>query len=310
MAQLFQRKVALLAMVETTYGTDPVPTGATNAMLVQNVKLTPLNGGTVKRPLLWPYFGAVPQIQVNTNVKLDFDVEVAGAGAAGTAAPYGPLLQSCGMSQTLTASVSAVYQPVSASISSATIYFYQDGQFHKLTGARGTVSFNFKKAAIPIMTFSFLGQYNAPSSVANPTLTLTGFQTPLPCNTVNTPTFTLQGFACVAESLTVDLANTLIYRAMIGQDYALISDRDPKGKASIEAPALATQNFFTSAKANTTGALALTHGTTAGNIVQIAAPVVQVFNPAYAYADGVVMLGMDLSFQPNAGNDELVITVK
>ena len=44
MAKLLFRKKALLAKVETTYGTDAAPTGALNAIQTRNLQIEPLNG--------------------------------------------------------------------------------------------------------------------------------------------------------------------------------------------------------------------------------------------------------------------------
>ena len=56
-----------------------------------------------------------------------------------------------------------------------------------------------------------------------------------------------------------------------------------------------------------TGALALTHGTTAGNKGILAASTVQLTNPRTSEGDNMVMLAMDMIFLPSsAGNDELI----
>ena len=63
-------------------------------------------------------------------------MELAGSGTAGTAPRYGALLQACGLSETIVASTSVTYAPVSSAFSSATIYFNNDGIRHILTGCR------------------------------------------------------------------------------------------------------------------------------------------------------------------------------
>ena len=72
---------------------------------------------------------------------------------------------------------------------------------------------------------------------------------------------------------------------------------------------MATKDWWTSIKNVTTGALALVHGTTAGNKVQIDAPNVQLITPQYQDQDGIAMLQCGLVFAPGAsGNDEIKIT--
>ena len=62
--------------------------------------------------------------------------------------------------------------------------------------------------------------------------------------------------------------------------------------------------------ANTTGALQVVHGTTAGNIVQLDATLAQVLNPTYGESQGIRTLQMGLSIIPTNGDDDFKITVK
>ena len=48
MAERYWKKLALLAKLEDTYGTDATPTGVANAMLGTDVSFTPLAGGEAK----------------------------------------------------------------------------------------------------------------------------------------------------------------------------------------------------------------------------------------------------------------------
>jgi hypothetical protein len=77
------RKRLLLAKTEATYGTDPVPTGAANAILVRNLDITPLQSDIVQRELIRPYLGNYEQLLAQTRVQVTFEVELAGSGAAG-----------------------------------------------------------------------------------------------------------------------------------------------------------------------------------------------------------------------------------
>ena len=136
---LYTRKRLILAEIESTYGTDPSPTGA-EAILVRNLEITPLQSETVSRNLVRPYLGQSEQLLAQTRVEITFEVELAGSGTAGTAPAYGPVLRSCGLSETIVATTSVTYAPESSGFESTTIYFFNDGIRHKLTGCRGTLS--------------------------------------------------------------------------------------------------------------------------------------------------------------------------
>jgi len=309
MAKLFRKKI-LLAKVETTYGVDPTPTGAANAILTKDLTINLMQGNTVERNVDRTTLGADQAIHVAPYTTVSFSVEMQSSGAAGTAPALAPLLQGCGFSETIVASTSAAYSLVSTGFKSLTLYFSIDGLLHKLTGARGTVAFALDPGGLPYLNFTFTGIRSAPSDTALPTPTLTAFKTPLPVNKANTPTFSLHGFAATVEKFSLDLANEITYRNVVGDESVMLVDRKPAGSISIEEQALATKNFHDICVNSTLGALQMVHGTTAGSIVQIDAPKVQLLSPTYADSNGVLMLNMNMVLTPNAGDDELVLTFK
>lgn len=96
---LAMRKRVILVKPETTYGTDSAPT--TEAILCSNLTLTPLDGSSVSRDFIRPYFGSSGEIRVENFTRVSFDVELAGSGTAGTAPAWGHLLKSCNFSETI-----------------------------------------------------------------------------------------------------------------------------------------------------------------------------------------------------------------
>ena len=106
-----------------------------------------------------------------------------------------------------------------------------------------------------------------------PTPDFTGWQTPLGPNALNTATVQLHGIDLCMESISIDLANQLVFRDLPGCDpKALITDRKPTGSVSFEATTVAAKDWWTISKNNTLGALQLIHGTADGFKVQIDAP--------------------------------------
>lgn len=301
----------LLVKIESVYGTDPTPTGAANAILVSNLEVSPMEGKGVDRQLIYPHFGNSESLPGAVNMKATFGVEIAGAGAAGTVPAYGALLRACAFSETINAGVSVVYAPVSAALESVTIYAYVDGVLHEGNGCRGTVSFDFNEGAIPVMKFDMTGIFVPIVDAALPTEVLTAFKTPVVVNRTNTPTIALHGYSAVMEKLSINMANAITYRSLPGgTENVQLTDRKPTGSISIEATTVAQKDWWTTIRNATTGALQLVHGTVAGNIVQVDAPKVQINSPKYANKDGIVMLSASLALVPNAGNDEITLTVK
>jgi hypothetical protein len=307
----FTRNALLLAKIQPVAGTDPVPTAGANAMLVSNIEVNPIEAQFAERENIKSYMGNSGQVQVSCYSTISFDVELQSAGAAGTAPKFGPLLRACALSETLNASVSAVYSPVSSSHEFVTLYFYLDGLLFKMTDAKGTFTLDISAGQIPKLRFNFTGFFTTPTDTAVATgADYSGFKDPLGVNKLNTPTFTLHGVAFKAETLSLDLANNVVYRNLIGSESIVITDRKPAGSVSIETESVATKDWYTAIRQGTLAAIQVIHGTTAGYIVQIDAPKVQAITPSFGDSDGISMMNLNLSLQPSAGNDELVLTFK
>lgn len=306
---LLSRKRLILAKSEATYGTDSSPTGASNAILVRNLEITPLQAETVSRDLIRPYLGVSDQLLAQTRVEVTFEVELAGSGTAGTAPAYGPVLKACGLSETVVAATSVTYAPVSSSFSSCTIYFHNDGIRHKVTGCRGTWSVSAEVGAIPFITFTMTGIYNAPTDETLPSPTYANQAAPLIFKNGNTSNFSIFSYSGCLQSLSFDLANETVYRELVGcTKEVLITNRAPSGTCVIEAPNIATKDFFTIANGSSTGSITFQHGATAGNIVTFTTAQSDIGSPTYSDQDGIQMLNLPyLAIPTSAGNDELAL---
>ena len=215
------------------------------------------------------------------------------------------------MAATTSAGVSVTYAPVSASFGSVTIYYNVDGVLHKVTGARGNVEMSIEVGAIPVFRFTFTGLYNAPTDTAAPSVTYTAFQTPLAANSDNTSAFSLYSYSGALQSLNINLNNAVTYRTLIGAEDVLMTDRQASGTAVFEAPTVAEKDYWSLALGSTLGALDITHGTAAGNRVQITSSRAKINNPSYQDANGIHMLQAPFQLVPStAGNDEISIVVK
>lgn len=306
---LLTRKRLILLETESTYGTDPTPDGA-DAVLVRDLNITPLQSDVVSRDLIRPYMGASEQLLANTRVECTFSVELAGSGTAGTAPRYGKALKACGLSETIVATTSVTYAPVSSSFSSATIYYNIDGVLHKVTGARGTFTINGTVGQIPTIDFTFTGIYNTPTDTALPAVTYANQATPLVFKNGNTTDFQLLSYAGCLQSVTFDMGNTLVYRELVGcTKEVLLTDRAATGTVVLEAVTMATKNYFTAALTDgTLGNLLFQHGQTAGNIVDFVSTKIDIGDVSYSDQDGIHMLNIPYTAVPStSGNDEFSI---
>ena len=302
------RKLAILHKIEATYGQVNVPAVA-DAIIGTSVNFTPFEGNEVSRDLMLPYMGNQGVILTGKHARIEFEVEIAGAGAAGTAPKWASLMRACGFAETLEAGVSATYNIVEDGVESSTLYFEIDGVRHIMLGSRGTFSLNIAPESILRFRFTLTGLLGEITDQALTNVTMAGWQTPLEPSSANT-TMELHGWPSVAESLAIDVGNAVTPRFLIGSESVIISDRKVTGTAVVEATSLATINWFQRALDRTRGALELVHGKTAGTIVEITGPALEIGKITQGQKDGILNYSLPLSFCPVIGRDEFVIVAR
>lgn len=203
-----------------------------------------------------------------------------------------------------------VYSPVSDGFESVTVYHSIETNRHPMTGARGTMTLQMTPKALPKMRFALTGRWVDPGDAALPDVDFSAFQAPRPVSSAATPVADLGGYQGVVRDFSIDLGNTVVHQDFINKESVELTDRNVKGTLVLDAPALATKDYFATVLARTKQTLRVVHGTAPGGIVQIDAPSIQLLNPRYGNADGNVTLTLDLKFLPVAGNDEIAITIK
>lgn len=304
------RKKFLIAKIESTYGTDPTPVGGNDAVQVTNLEVTPIESDNVQAAAFQGFIGNSTRgtLVANKRVAVTFDVELGGSGTAGTAPAFGPLLKSCGLSETIVPSTSVTYAGVSSSFDSATIYCFYDGTRHKITGARGTVTFNMTAGQFPTASFVMTGIYNAPDDTAlSGSFTVANQAAALEINDTNVTTATFHGVTDVRlESLDLALNNEVLYKETASSQEVLITNRTPSGTAVIEAPAVGTTDYFAKATAVATGNSSFVIGATGGNIITMTMAQTDITGVSYGDTNGVISLSMPyLALPTTSGNDEI-----
>ena len=312
------RKTAILAKIETTYNTDPTPTGAANAVLISNPNYK-FSAQNVDRALIHEYLGGAEQLVGAAFAEATFDVELQSSGAAGTAPAYGPLLRACGFAETVSAGARVEYTPVSASFESVTIYYYADGALRKLTGARGSFKLGLGLGNRPTINFRFIGIDGGVTAAANPSQTLTAWKTPAVITEANTADLLLGctyatgalsgGTAYPSKGIDIDSGIAVNHVPLLGGEAVDITDRSVIAKISLDLTAAQEVTFMATVKANTTQSIGLQHGSTAGSKVIVYAPAMQLINPVDEEYNGRLLNGFDARLVPSAGNDELRLVV-
>lgn len=315
----YMRNTTILAKVETTYGTDAVPTGAANAILVSDVSIDPINDN-VDRNLMRPFMGASEQLVGNKHLEISMTVELQNGGTAGTAPAWGPLLRACGFAEAALLTPGRVeYTPVSTGFESASIYYYTDGVLYKALGARGTVDFDLGVGNRPVMKLKFWAIDGGPSAATPSGVSFAGFKAPVAVTQANVSQFLLgctyatgalsAGTAYTSRGLTFNLGADVKYIPTLGGQSVDITDRAATGHMTLDLDAAAEVTMKTAIDANTLTSIGMVLGATTGYKTLVYLPTVQRTNPKYEDVEGRVMLGMDLRLTPSAGNDEIKVVM-
>lgn len=313
----FARRTIIAALIESSYGTDSTPDGS-NAILVSNPTINPLNAQNVDRDLVRGFMGSSEQLVGSRFVELGFDVELVGSGAAGTAPAWGDLLEACGFDETVTASTRVDYTPISSAFPSVTIAWHDDGLKHTVTGCRGNVVFRMNSGGRPVMSFTFRGLYAAPAAASNPTPTYTGFKTPRVVSEANTADLTLgcthstSGAPALASgtaypSLGVEFSpnNTVEHIPLLGGESVEITDRAATCSVQLELTAAEEATFMGTVADATLTSIGMVHGTDAGYKSLVFLPYVQLINPQKQAVGGKRMTSFEGRVTPSAGDDEM-----
>jgi hypothetical protein len=313
------RKTVILVKIETTSGIDAVPTGVANAIQAMDLSITPLDASNVDTNIINPWFGNSPSLVGTASVKCSFSVLLAGAGTAATAPAWGALLLACGSAETtgLLTPNRVEYLPVTDTLKTATIYWYDDGLLHKLIGCFGNVKLSAKSGEAPKLTFDFVGLDAGVSAAANATATLTGWKVPVAITKANVTDINLGctyaagalsgGVAYNSTGLTLDWGNQVAFAPMLTTEQVVLTDRKMTGTLSVELTAAQEVTQMAAVKANTLQGIGFVIGTATGNKIMLHMPSVQLINPKKEDFNGMRLIGFDMRALPVAGNDELRI---
>lgn len=307
---------AALFKMESPYGTDAVPVGASDAVVLTDFEID-TEVKLVPRELLRTWYGKDPDLAGTSMIKGRFGVEIAGAGAAGTAPMWGRMLRACGFAEAITAATRVDYTPVSAALESATMYAYDSGLLKKCLGLRCNLeSFSLLHGQRPKAMFSFLALDGGDTATSTPPQTLTAWKAPIPVNTTNTGLVTLGctysagalsgGTTYTSKGLEITgLGNSLEFQELLGGEVIDSDGRDLKGRVSFDLTAAQEATFLTTMKAGTTQSLGVLHGTAAGYKVLNHFPAAQILAVKKDRGQaGKRLITVDFGFKFSSGNDE------
>lgn len=320
MPPFLPRRQQVLAKIEVTPGVDAVVAAPD---VIHPVFGPPEWAPTVEmneREVVQPSMSQIPQKAGERSSQLTFATELKGSGVAGDVPPHlSVLLQACGFSETIVPATSVTYAPASEDIPTLTMEVLEGSvdsgaatvKRKRLLGARGTVSFTAVKGQPVLANFVFTGKYVEPDDIAAffavPSIG------PLPLSFLDAAISLLGVGTHKLQNLELDMANEVVMRNdandPTGNSEAIITGRKPTGSADPEQVATSVDNFFADWTDEVLAALSYVLGATAGNIVTVTAPNVQITNVAEGDRDQIRIETLDLALMGSAaaGDDELTL---
>ncbi|GJM12793.1 MAG: hypothetical protein DHS20C12_11960 [Pseudohongiella sp.] len=300
---------------EVTQNTLLAPSVAADVIKCKSAKLTPFVAQEDFERVVKGHYGNDEIIYDAVFCKLDLEVYIGGAGTAGDAPPWGTLHTICGYSQTLDAGTDARYALVTGNTDTNTFYVNYLGNRHPIHGCRGSVSRKLDANKVPYFHYEIHGVFNTPVAAVDiqPDWAASNWQKPVIVGKTNTTVATLHGIAVglVAHEFKVENSPEMVN--VPGYQGVDLGERKVSSSIEIPAPLVTTKDWYSAAKAGTTGSLIIEHGTVAGNIVRFENAKVGVFNPQPSRIHGNKGgLKLDLNVMPSseAGNNEELIIVK
>lgn len=153
---LTNREVILFGINDNA-GIDPGLSASTHAILVEDPSWSNEGARMNERPAVRTSHGKLQHVFGGSLMSVTFSAEIKGSGTAGTAPEIGPLLRVCGLDETIVASTSVTYAPVSTGYEDGTLYYYKDGTLRKLMGCVGTYNINLEAGSQGKAEFTITG---------------------------------------------------------------------------------------------------------------------------------------------------------
>lgn len=244
------RKSLILAKIESTYGTDPTPTTAANAILAMDLELKVVKN-PVARPAQMENLMRKQSLLGEEMYEVTFKTEIVGSGSAGTAPRNGALLRACGMSETIITggSPSVNYRDDSDSLDSVTIYAYWGGRLHTITGVVGNVKLACEAGNVGVLEFSFQGLKGASPSITSIPTDAVYDDASGSVPVCKNGTFSYNNkTTLVTPMLDMDLQNVISKRPSLAATEAIagfeVTDRDPIASINPETQVETSYDFY------------------------------------------------------------------
>lgn len=241
----------------------------------------------------------------------------AGTPGAGELPAYHDYIKALGFEETVVASTSVIYTPLSTGVPALTIATYEDGIEMVSSGCRGTGVFSLVTGQPAMIDITYSG---IPVEVSSSLIKDTPYPKGIIYPGIVPPTclgVTIDAYSAIIENMSFDLGGTVAYRtsmaASAGNVSTLITDRNFTGSFDPEMVKKATHDFWGKMINGTLVEISATLGSVAGNTIQIGSPdgttTGQYVELAQADRVGVTTLGCNYKMVSAQDESEFAIKI-
>lgn len=308
MSELLRSQQQVLVVgLEPTYGAGETLTGA-DAVLVQDLDVQMIEAQTSDRNNITGYMGAQGAVTTQRKITASFGVELAGSGTPATPPKWGTILLGCGFAEVVGAS-DVAYTPVGESFSSLAMLYRIGKVQQRLNGSRGKVVINLDQGTIPSLKFNTESLYEDPTVevAALSGIDLSAFKTPVGVTDVATEVSFL-GSPVKMKKLSIDPGIEVAFEAHTEGESVEIGNRKGSVSLSFRTDEQELVTMIQNGSNNVEGALVATHGLTAGNILTIDVPNVQIKTAKVSWDGDFANIDVVADIRPLSANTDLSIT--
>lgn len=291
----------LLSKIETTAGVDAAPVVGSDAIRVRSMKIG-VSPDVIQRGELKQTMGPLPHIiGGKSTMSLEIEVLLRSSGVAGTVAEVGKLLNACGLLQTVVASTSVAYDPLTNTDAHKTIthYAYLDGLLWKFIGVIGKHNFDAKIGEAGIVKFTFPAPFLLPTAVTCPVGASYSGANPIVMSSADVIN---DGAVINVGAFSVDDGNELSHQYVTGLNKFTLTNRQPKLKLTKDSVSTAAE--WAALQGGTNAALSATFGASAGSRMVVTTPVARRESVTQGERVDRNTLEMSYGLYESAGDDQ------
>jgi hypothetical protein len=199
------------------------------------------------------------------------------------------------------------YVPASASVTSVTIYFYNDGVLYKFVGCRGTCPLTITSGGPARISFRFMGMFISKTDAALPAAVYDTTRPPI----WKSGSFTINSADAAGQTMSIDPGNNLVMpdnpNSLESFDPAIITARQIRGSINPKETLVATRDAMGDFRTSTKRPLHARLGSVVWNRIGITVPSALYLNQSPTDTNGYVT--MDVPFHATIADGGYSITI-